>query len=526
MGGFRAAAVAAAAAGAVLVPLSGSAAAKPPWATELSLISKGIARAQGAGRIDQATATHYRGVATAAGNVLPKLRSSRYKNLAAVVHQVAGFWKGYDAPRGRTLFAMLGFNTRWFTSRWDQKAGTDVVDYSDGTWYRAFPGIGFQFHPLENFGKLNNFVAQKNDARADELAQSLLARSVGRGGGLAWEYYFRFGSGRPPWVSGMAQAVAAQALARAGARLGDPQLTAASRRVYKTVPALTRQVTTGPWIRLYSFSGLTVLNAQLQTIVSLQDYATQTGDEAAASLASQLQSATEALLPRFDTGYWSLYSLDGDEAPLEYHKYVVRLLTILSKRTGEATFATYAQKFGDDLREPPVLKEGSGSGPIYPWPVDGYKDSATYRVWFSKRSTIRFVVDNAPRPFVVSRGWHWLAWTPGKLAPGTYQPALRAVDVVGNRADFDLAPVEVLRDNTPPKVSASVAGGRLYWRGTDDASPWLTLRVVVRSPAGPWSVTLRHVRFRGSAALPLGRGSRALLFAADSSGNTTLVVPR
>ena len=145
MGGFRAAAVAAVAAGAVLVPLSGSAAAKPPWATDLSLISKGIARAQGAGRIDQATATHYRGLATAAGNVLPKLRSSRYKNLAAVVHQVAGFWKGYDAPRGRTLFGMLGFNTRWFTSHWDQKAGTDVVDYSDGTWYRATETDPFVF---------------------------------------------------------------------------------------------------------------------------------------------------------------------------------------------------------------------------------------------------------------------------------------------------------------------------------------------------------------------------------------------
>src|SRR5437763_7459574 len=259
MGGFRAAAVAAAAAGAVLVPLSGSAAAKPPWATELSLISKGIARAQGAGRIDQATASDYRGVATAAGNVLPKLRSSRYKNLAAVVHQVAGFWKGYDAPRGRTLFAMLGFNTRWFTSHWDQKAGTDVVDYSDGTWYRAFPGIGFQFHPLEHFGKLNNFVAQKNDARADQLAQALLARSVVRFGGLAWEYYFRFGGGRPPWISGMAQAVAAQALSRAGTLLGDPTLTSAAQRAYQTVPALTRSVSTGRWIRIYVFNNDAVM---------------------------------------------------------------------------------------------------------------------------------------------------------------------------------------------------------------------------------------------------------------------------
>jgi hypothetical protein len=526
MGRFRAAAVAAVLVFSGVVLSGGSASAKPPWAEDLALISSGIARAQAAGRIDAATAGDYRGVTTAAAATMPKLRSSRYRNLAAVVHEVAGFWKGYDRPRGRTLFAMLDFNTRWFASHWDRKSGTDVVDYTDGTWYRAFPGIGFQFHPLENFGKLNGFVAQKNDARAAQLAQSLLDRSVVRGGGLAWEYYFRFGSGRPPWVSGMAQAVAAQALARAGTRLGDPQLTAASQRVFKTVPSLTHNVTTGPWIRLYSFSGLAVLNAQLQTIVSLQDYATQTGDAAAASLASRLQSSTEALLPRFDTGYWSLYSVDGDEAPLDYHKYVVRLLTMLAKRTGSATFAAYQQKFGDDLREPPVLKEGSGSGPIYPWPTDGYKDTATYRVWVSKRSTVRFVVDNAPKPFVVSRGWHWLSWSPGKVAPGTYQPSLRAVDVVGNKADFDLAPVEVRRDTSPPELSASLAGRRLRWSGKDDASPWLTLRVVVRSPAGVKAITLRHAPFRGSATLPLTRGSRALLFAADSSGNTALVVLR
>ncbi|TML43907.1 MAG: hypothetical protein E6G19_10890, partial [Actinobacteria bacterium] len=285
--------------------LWGSASAKPPWATDLALINKGIDRAVSLNRIDSTEAAEFRSDASAAANVLPKLPSSRYRNLSAVVHQVAGFWKGYDSPRGLTLFAMLAFNTRWFASHWDQKAGKDVVDSSDGIWYRAFPGIGFQFHPLENFGKLNNFVAQKNTTRADQLAQSLLNRSVVRSGGLAWEYYFRFEGGRPPWISGMAQAVAAQALSGAGMLLADPSLTSASQRVYKTVPSLTRSVQAGPWIRLYAFNNETVLNAQLQTIVSLQDYATRTGDPAATNLAGRLQTAAVGMLPRFDTGYWS-----------------------------------------------------------------------------------------------------------------------------------------------------------------------------------------------------------------------------
>src|SRR5438093_5537102 len=202
--------------------LSGSASAKPPWLKDLAAINRGIDRAVALGRLDSEEAAEDRAAVAGAATVLPKLPSSRYRNLAAVVHQVAGFWKGYDSPRGRTLFAMLAFNTRWFASHWDQKPGKDVVDSSDGVWYRAFPGIGFQFHPLENFGKLNNFVAQKNVTRTQQLAEALMERSVVRSGGLAWEYYFRFEGGRPPWISGMVQAVAAQALAGAGTLLGDP----------------------------------------------------------------------------------------------------------------------------------------------------------------------------------------------------------------------------------------------------------------------------------------------------------------
>ena len=505
--------------------VSGSAAAKPPYVKDFALIGKGIARAQAAGRIDGAEASDYRDVAAGAANVLPKLPSSRYRSLAAVVHQVAGFWKGYDSPRGRTLFDMLAFNTKWFASHWDQKSGTDIVDYSDGTWYRAFPGLGFQFHPLENFGKLNNFVAQKNTARAEQLAQALLARSVLRFGGLAWEYYFRFEGGRPPWLSGMAQAVAAQALSRAGTLLTDPSLTAAAQRVYKTVPSLTRSVAAGPWIRLYAFNNETVLNAQLQTIVSLQDYVTQTKDPAAAALASQLQAAAVAMLPRFDTGYWSLYSLGGAEAPLDYHKYVIRLLGILSRRSSDPTLAVYAQRFGDDLREPPALKLGAVPGAIYPWPQDGYRDYARYIFWVSKRSTVRLQdVANVPKPIVVARGWHSLLWSPGRIATGTYTPVLRAVDVVGNASDTELAPVDVRRDTQAPSVNAALAGRRLYWRASDDASPWLSLKVVIRQSGRVRTLALGRESFRGSAVLAAPAGTwRATLLAADSSGNTTQV---
>jgi hypothetical protein len=324
----------------------------------------------------------------------------------------------------------------------------------------------------------------------------------------------------------MAQAVAAQALARAGTFLADPQLLAASQRVYKTIPLLTRRVDAGPWIRIYAFSNVAVLNAQLQTIVSLQDYASATGDQTAAALASQLAAAADAMLPRFDTGAWSLYSLGGPEAPLEYHKFVVRLLTTLARRTQDATFASYAQRFADDMREPPDVKTGSATAAIYPWPVDGFRDVAAFRFWVSKRSSVRLLVDHPTKPLVVSRGWHTIYWAPGRIEAGVYTPDLHAVDVVGNAADTQLPSIEVLRDSEPPKVAASLGRRRLYWRGRDNASPWLDLRVVLRRTGQARTLALRHVPFVGSAQLPIGRGWRVEVVAADSSGNSTTVTVR
>ncbi len=39
---------------------------------------------------------------------------------------------------------------------------------------------------------------------------------------IAWEYMFHFGGGAPPWISGMAEATAIQALARAAVLLEEP----------------------------------------------------------------------------------------------------------------------------------------------------------------------------------------------------------------------------------------------------------------------------------------------------------------
>ena len=88
---------------------------------------------------------------------------------------------------------------------------------------------------------------------------------------------------------------------------------AAARGAYRVIPArLLTSVSAGPWIRLYSFESTAVLNAQLQTIYSLKTYAARARDTRADALATRMQTTAIAMLPRFDTGYWSYYSLPGD----------------------------------------------------------------------------------------------------------------------------------------------------------------------------------------------------------------------
>ena len=167
-----------------------------------------------------------------------------------------------------------------------------------------------------------------------------------QGGGIAWEYFFDYSGGRAPWLSGMAQAVAAQAFARTAALVPDQEtaLMREARAAYRAIPShLLTSVAAGPWIRLYSFQSLRVLNAQLQAIVSLQSYATTAEDPDAAALAARMQRAAAATLPSFDTGYWTYYSLPHETSPLDYQQFVVQLLKKLAP--SDPRFADAATRF-------------------------------------------------------------------------------------------------------------------------------------------------------------------------------------
>ena len=99
-----------------------------------------------------------------------------------------------------------------------------------------------QLQPLASWGRANAIAgaclaalrshteqATRAAGRAGQSLDRLAAPARQRSGYLAWEYYFAYGTGTPPWVSGMAQATAVQALSRGYRALGKQALAARPR---------------------------------------------------------------------------------------------------------------------------------------------------------------------------------------------------------------------------------------------------------------------------------------------------------
>ena len=93
--------------------------------------------------------------------------------------------------------------------------------------FQYFPGKGLQFHPLANFGQANGYWYRRRNSDLRSLLNDLVA--VGRALRVRRGYYFDFG-GSPPWISGMAQGTALQALARGAQRLNEPSYLDVAKR--------------------------------------------------------------------------------------------------------------------------------------------------------------------------------------------------------------------------------------------------------------------------------------------------------
>jgi D-glucuronyl C5-epimerase-like protein len=295
---------------------------------------------------------------------LATLSGRRATELSAVAANVADLARarGFTPSRLEPVFLTLERNRQWWSSSpvlpgWGvrvQFAGTSML-------WESYPGQGIQLHPLANFSKLLAFLAPgpggwaKWHARARPfLEDELLPLAVHRAGGIAWEYYFHFDGGRPPWVSSISEGTELQALTAAARRLDDPSLLDVAHR---TLGILRHPPPVGVRVRakrgvhylIYSFAPkLRVLNAFIQSLNGLWDFGRAGDDGLARALFRRAEPEARYETPRAVTGSWSFYS-PGVRSSLSYHTLLRDFLQGLCDRTGTRVFCRTAQTFTDDL---------------------------------------------------------------------------------------------------------------------------------------------------------------------------------
>jgi D-glucuronyl C5-epimerase C-terminus len=348
------------------------------------------------------------------------------------------------------LWLTMERNLEWWNEGPLLASGKRVEFEGSELVWQYYPGQGLQLQMLGNFGKLNGLWGGRENDRLAFMLDELLPLAAERAGGLAWEYYFAFGGGRAPWVSGLAQGTAVQALARAATRLKrQADVLPVAQRALAIFEAPTPQgvrvpVEHGDHYAIYSFApDLRVLNGFIQALVGLHDYARLSGDPRGTALFEAAEPEARQEVPTYDTGSWSLYSRGSSsrESDLGYHDLLTGFLEGLCSRTDHEVYCTTAANFVTYKSQPPVLE-------VEPARLRGGKPG---RVGFelSKISSLNLRILRGStvveaRPFgVIGYGKRTFGWDVPRRR-GAYTVELTARDLAGNPATAR-AVVEVLK---------------------------------------------------------------------------------
>lgn len=369
-----------------------------------------------------------------------KLRGTRRTELTAVtvtMHDIAAAHQ-LTPSRLPAIMATLGANQQWWTQGPLLSSGQRVEFAGSQLVWQYYPGQGIQLQVLGTFGKADGlYTGGPADYPAmEQLLTQMIPLASQRGGGLAWEYYFHFDGGAPPWTSAMSQATGLEALSRAYLATGNADyLTTGTQAlpIFSVRPPVGVNVKAPAGTRFlqYTFAPTTdIINAFLQTLIGLYDFAQVSHNATAASLFAAGNAQAQAELPGFDTGAWSLYQ-PGVEDPLSYHELVTGFLQQLCTRTQAPVYCTTAQHFQAYLTTPPALTQLTMKA----------RNRAAFALRFhlSKISHVGVTVTNSADKTVfatsASFGYGARSFTVPRLKQaGAYGVVLTATDLAGNFA--------------------------------------------------------------------------------------------
>jgi len=397
----------------------------------LPTVEASIRVAQLTGHISPALETSLRRDWTNANATVARLSGVRHDELAYVIGTVQALAASHmlTVERLRPTFLVLRTNTRFWAREPMPASGFRTSPDADPAVFQYYPGHGLQLQPLASWGRANAIAGAclaalrsrttRDRCRPGAMAKSLdrlTALGAQRNGYLAWEYYFAYGTGSPPWVSGMTQATAIQALSRGYRATGKERWR---RAALKALGAFEQAPPTGVSVPapggrhylLYSFApGHLVFNGGLQAVIGLRDAAALLHSKRAEKLFELGERATRREVAEYDTGAWSLYSEHGTEATLNYHSLIAGFLTNLCDRVHRRVYCSAGERFKHYEREPTKIG-------IAPLRKVRWDRTSTIRFSISKISTVKVRIWGTrglslTRDLKVSRGVQTLSWRP------------------------------------------------------------------------------------------------------------------
>ncbi len=426
---------------ALLAATPAHAATKGPTRGEKA-VAKALRTAVAKKRIKRSNYNRYRKLYRSARRTRKRLKGSRGRELGSVIIALdrMALRRKLIGSRMPALFLILQRNTQY----WPRKpfpANRDRVTFRGSKLqFEYYRGYGLQLQPLVNFKQANIMhgacvkvtPVPCDRAGLARLLREMVKTSSRRGGFRTWEYYFSFGGGAPPWISGMAQATGIQALARASQLLGDPRLLTYARDAFgafkKRPPTgiATRGPLAGNHYLQYSFAPrLFIFNAFMQSVIGLYDYSTITGDRTAQGLYASAEPEARREVALSDTGDWSLYSYRGRESTMEYHELLREFMQSLCNRVKAPEYCSAAKRYRSYMTAPAEL--------VFTGPATATKGQTT-QVTFtvSKLSAVEITITTQGKTSLSKvatfrRGNGSFAWKPGTT--GTYSVRLAAKEL-------------------------------------------------------------------------------------------------
>ena len=332
-------------------------------AAATNIVNYTIGRMLGAHAIDRPTASKALASWRKAVRTRRALSGTAGYALGDAISNIVGITARKQLTPSRLAVAMLTVerNAEYFAHAGVPSVHQRVMFGKSDLVWEYYPGQGLQLQVLATFGIANGLWRAKLPGHLKLLLDQMLALKSNRAGGSAWEYFFSFDGGQPPWSSAMSQATGIEAFTRGAAMLKDRRYLKAARSALalfrSPTPAGVRTPTRlGPWYVMYSFApSVRILNGFLQSLVGLNELAVRGKDRSARALFTAGEPVARAAIPSFMSRGWSYYS-PGEWSDESYHELTAGFLGELCRRTSKSLYCRAQNRFDDELKNPPHLE--------------------------------------------------------------------------------------------------------------------------------------------------------------------------